>query len=120
MVAPSPTTLHIFFRGSDCSLRHRSWDGGWGGTSSSLGGVLGDAPSAVADLETGRIDVLTTQLVGHTVGRVYLDGGWGHIAGQGGPSAAASPLIVLLAEQDQLAEAALGLDGVIRCLIRPW
>ncbi len=118
MVAASETTLDIFFRGSDCSLRHRSWDGGWGDSSSSLGGLLAGAPVAAADPETGRIEVLTTQL-DHNVGRVYRDGGFGTITSQGCLTAA-SPLILLLAEQDQIAEVALGPDGVIRCLVRPW
>ncbi len=113
IVAPSPKTLSVFFRGSDFSLRHRFWDGGWGGGSSSLGGLLGGTPNAVTDPATGRIEVWVAQL-DHIVGRIYRDGGFGTLTGQGGLSSE-QPELTMHHSGNAIAVDAfvLGVDGNI-------
>ncbi len=73
--------LHVFGRGSDDALWHKSWNGSWGGWQS-LGGVLTTEPAAVS-WGGDRLDVFvrgTDNALWHT----WRGGSWSGWAGLGG------------------------------------
>ncbi|MFJ9540843.1 hypothetical protein ACIRPX_26720 [Streptomyces sp. NPDC101225] len=114
IVAPDSERLNVFFRGTDLTLHHRFWFNGWGGVSSSLGGVLLSPPHATV-LTPTRIAVTAAYGPDHSVRHcsVTLDGtAWsGSWADDGGT--VASPPLPLGVLPGRLDEYVLGLDHAV-------